>query len=116
MLSFLVDECVPRAVHDALAAAGYGVRLVRDELQGASDEQIVIRGRENGLVVLTEDRRFGFIAMGMGAPCSIIVLLLGDATPDDKALRLVSTLPGIVDSLADAVTVIGPTSIRRRPL
>jgi predicted nuclease of predicted toxin-antitoxin system len=72
--------------------------------------------RTNDQVVLTEDRRFGFIAIGSGPPNSVLVLLLGDTSPADKAARVISVLPGILDSLSDAVTVIGPTNVRRRPL
>lgn len=113
---FLNDECVPRAVHEALSRAGQQIALVRDLLPGAIDEDVLAFARSHGQVVLTEDRRFGFIAIGAGPPSSVVVLLLGDTAPSEKAARLLSVLPGILDTLADAVTVIGPTSVRRRPL
>jgi predicted nuclease of predicted toxin-antitoxin system len=74
--SFLVDECVPRAVHEALSRAGHEVILSRDVLPGANDEDVLAFARGRGL----------------------------------------SVLPGILDSLADAVTVVGAASVRRRPL
>lgn len=116
MPSFLIDECVPRAVHEAVSRAGYQIALVRDLLPGAIDEDILKFAQSHEQVVLTEDRRFGFIAIGAGPPNSVVVLLLGDSAPSEKASRLLSVLPGILDALADAVTVIGPTSVRRRPL
>lgn len=116
MPSFLIDECVPRAVHKALSRAGHQITLVRDQLLGAIDEDVLAFACGHGQIVLTEDRRFGFIAIGAGPPSSVVVLLLGDSSPSEKAARMLSVLPGILDSLADAVTVIGPTSVRRRPL
>lgn len=116
MLSFLIDECVPRDVSEAIARAGYQAVLVRDTLPGAGDEQVVSYAREHGHVVLTEDRRFGFIAINAGPPGGIVILLMGDAAPDVKAARVASVLPVIADALANAVTVIGPTNVRRRLL
>lgn len=114
MPSFLIDECVPRDVYEAIAQAGYGIVLVRDTALGADDEEVVVYAREHGHVVFTEDRRFGFIAMNAGAPCGVIVLLMGDAAPAVKAGRVASVLPSIANTLANAVTVIGPTHVRRR--
>jgi len=114
--SFLVDECVPRDVHETLSRAGYQVVLVRDQMPGIDDEQVLALARQSGHTVLTEDRRFGFIAIGAGPPSSVVVLLMGDAPPRDKADRVLSVLPGIIDSLGDAVTVISPASVRRRPV
>ena len=68
MLSFLIDECVPRDVHEAVARMGHKVVLVRETLLGADDEQVVSYAREHGHVVFTEDRRFGFIAINAGPP------------------------------------------------
>lgn len=90
--------------------------LARDVLQGATDEDVMTFARDAGHVVLTEDRRFGFIAIGMGAPAGVVVLLMGEAPPIEKANRLISVMPGIAGSLTHAVTVIGPTSARRRPV
>ncbi len=116
MPSFLIDECVPRDVHAALTGAGYEVVLVRDKLLGSEDEQVLAFARDNGLVVFTEDRRFGFIAIGAGPPGGVVVLMMGDASPTAKAARVASVMPSIAPSLANAVTVIGPTNVRRRTL
>jgi predicted nuclease of predicted toxin-antitoxin system len=114
--SFLIDECVPRAVHEALAAAGHRVVLVREVLQGACDEDVLTFARGESLVTLTEDRRFGLIAMSVGRPCSVVVLLLGELSPEQKAARLLAVLSEVINSLDDAVTVVGPTRVRRRAL
>lgn len=116
MPSFLIDECVPRDVCEALAGAGHKVVLVRDRLLGSGDEQVLAFARDNGLVVFTEDRRFGFIAMGAGQPGGVVVLMMGDASPAAKAARVASAMPSIAASLTNAVTVIGPASVRRRAL
>jgi len=114
--TFLVDECVSRDVAHAVRQAGHDIVLVRDVLPGAGDEAVVAYAREHGHIVLTEDRRFGFIAMNTRPSAGIVVLLMGNATPAAKAERLTQVLPSVSDSLSDAVTVISPTHVRRRKL
>ena len=118
MASFLVDECVARDVHEALQQLGHEVTLVSAHLQGASDEQIFEFATQHGLIVLSEDRRFGSVALNspVRPATGVVIILMGTASPPEKARRVASVMPGLVDSLPNNITVVGPTIIRRRPL
>jgi predicted nuclease of predicted toxin-antitoxin system len=114
---FLVDECVPRNVVDAVRALGHDAVLVRDVIQGASDEDVLRFAQGERRIMLTEDRRFGLLAMNSGAStCGVIVMTLDQLSPAQRARRLSEVLPTIAADIAGSVIVIGATRVRRRPL
>ena len=117
MASFLIDECVPRAVHEAVATLGHQIVLVRDVAPGVDDEDVLRLAQSDGHALITEDRRFGLLAISALAPTSgVLILALANASPLEKAKRVIAVLPTLIDSLAGSVVVIGPSTVRRRPL
>ena len=117
MARYLVDECVPRAVLDAVRALGHDAVLVRDIIQGASDEDVLKFAQEQNRIMLTEDRRFGLLAMNSGSSsCGVIILTLDTLAPTDRAKRVKEVLPALADDIAGSIIVIGATRVRRRPL
>jgi predicted nuclease of predicted toxin-antitoxin system len=116
--SFLVDECVARDVHEALRELGHEIILVRERFQGSDDEEIFQYASSNGLVVITEDRRFGSLAINypVRPTAGVVIVLMGNASPPEKAKRISSVLPALAGTLANNINVIGPTFVRRRPL
>lgn len=59
-MRFLLDVCVSsRSLTKLLTDLGHDVRLVTDLDPRAPDEQIVRLAREEGRIILTEDKDFG---------------------------------------------------------
>jgi predicted nuclease of predicted toxin-antitoxin system len=74
-LRFLVDECIPRAIVEALRSRGEEVEWVRDVARQASDREVVSRSVATRAVIITEDRDFGELVYGMGEVVHGIVLV-----------------------------------------
>ena len=88
MASFLVDECVPRSVHEMLGNEGHQVTLVRDVLLGANDESVLHFAGKKSLTLVTEDRRFGLLAMNAPVAAGVVIIVAGNISPNDKAKRV----------------------------
>lgn len=117
MARFLIDECVPRAVFETVLALGHDAVLVRDNILGATDEEVLESAQRQNRIMLTEDRRFGLLAINGGRPsCGVVILTLDKLSPAERAMRVHDVLPALVDEIAGSVVVIGPTRVRRRPL
>jgi predicted nuclease of predicted toxin-antitoxin system len=58
---FLVDESCDFAVVRALRAAGHDVKAIAEVCPGVSDEKVMEIGIEEGRVLLTEDKDFGWL-------------------------------------------------------
>lgn len=59
-MQFLADESCDFAVVRALRRAGHDVAAVADVARGAKDPEILRLAREQGRVLLTEDKDFGW--------------------------------------------------------
>jgi predicted nuclease of predicted toxin-antitoxin system len=114
--SFLVDECVPRSVYEMLGREGHQVTLVRDVLLGADDESVLRLAYETSLTLITEDRRFGMLAMNAPVSAGVVIIAAGNISPDEKAKRVRAVLPSLLTLIPGSVTVIGRTRVRRRPV
>jgi predicted nuclease of predicted toxin-antitoxin system len=114
---FLVDECVPRAVFNAVRALGHDAVLVSETMQGASDEDVLEFAQRQNRIMLTEDRRFGLLAINGGRPsCGVVILTLDKLSPAERAKRVSDVLPSLLGDTQGSVVVISPTRVRRRPL
>jgi predicted nuclease of predicted toxin-antitoxin system len=117
MAPILVDECVPSAVIEVLRELGCPLLLVRDEMCGAPDEEVLGRALGEGLVLITEDRRFGLLALSSAeSVAGVIVVSMGDASPSEKADRVRQVWTSICDELAGRLIVVGQTRVRARSL
>lgn len=118
MASFLIDECVPRRVHEALKNDGFEIFLVRDVLPGADDDDVLHLAYAQNRILVTEDRRFGLLAMssGISPSAGVVIISMGNAAPEEKAQRVRAVVPTLLDSISNSVTVIGRNRIRRRSL
>ena len=116
MASFLVDECVPRVVHEMLTCEGHTVTLVRDSLRGACDEDVLVFARDRDLALITEDRRFGLLAINARVAVGVVVVAMGNSSPEAKSARVQHLLPSLLSLIPGNVTVIGRTNVRRRSL
>jgi len=115
LIRLLADENVPVASIDRLRAAGLDVATVAS---GATDESILARAADEGRILLTLDRDFGWLALrGRGAlPPGVIYMRIRAARPESHATVLLSSLsdPGL--ALEGQFTVVGRTRVRQRRL
>jgi len=78
MLSFLIDENLPRQLVDEAQEHGHEARWVRDVLPGASDRAIFEELRSSGERLVTRDLRFAntvFARIGLEDAITGVVLI-----------------------------------------
>ncbi len=74
-IQFLADESCDFAVVRALRAAGYDVKAIVEVCPGVSDGEVMQIGAEEGRVLLTEDKDFGWLVFaGTGGSTSVIFI------------------------------------------
>ncbi len=102
-----------------LRLLGHDVVWVREDLRGLPDDQLLAIATDDGRIVLTEDRDFGYLAIALKQPTVGVIIAEVNALP--------GTLTEVSNHVADAVvalgddangwlTVIGPGRIRQRRL
>ena len=75
-MKFLVDVCAAsRSLLTTLADLGHDVLSARDRFPHASDEALLALAREEGRVLITEDKDFGELVFLRGLPHPGIVRL-----------------------------------------
>lgn len=119
-MKFLVDQNLSRRLAEALTEAGYGAVHASDYgMQRASDEQIMIRARDDGRIVLSADTDFGSLLARTRAssPSFVLVRRLTGRRVAEQAELLVANLPAVERDLElGAVVVVGEDRLRVRRL
>jgi len=84
-----VDECCPRALAEALTAAGFDVLYVAETEPGASDERLAELARDEGRIIVTQDYDFGEMAVRQGRyGAGLVVVACGSLPPVERAQRV----------------------------
>jgi predicted nuclease of predicted toxin-antitoxin system len=74
-IRFLADESCDFAVVRALRAAGHDVKAIAEVCPGISDHEVMRIGIQEGRVLLTEDKDFGWLVFaGTGGSASVIFI------------------------------------------
>lgn len=117
MAAFLVDECCPRAIVEALRAAGHDATYAADTNRRAEDQDLVVLAQKEGRVIVTEDFDFGelLVRRQLKAP-GAIVLHLPRSTPSERAARLIEVLTTTNLSFENHLTIVSARQIRQRVL
>lgn len=116
-IKFLADEGFSFPITSLLREMGYDVTWIGDIASGADDTEIFEISREDGRIILTEDKDFGEWAIRFGYKTSGIILLRIDA--DQKELRekrVLELFRNFSDRLRGHLTVIGNERFRFRKL
>lgn len=116
-MRFLANENIASATVDALRARGGEVVWVKQQMRGASDEEVLECARREERVLLTFDKDFGELAFRKGLPatCGIVLFRL-------KMPKGIADAAAIADRVATRddwkgrFSVVEPTRIRWREL
>ena len=116
-MRFLANENVASATVDTLRAHGKDVVWVKQQMRGASDEEILARARLEERILLTFDKDFGDLAFRKGLPaaCGIVLFRL-------KMPRTIADAAAVADRVVarddwkGRFSVVEPGRIRWRNL
>ncbi|WBQ09371.1 DUF5615 family PIN-like protein [Hyphomonadaceae bacterium ML37] len=108
-MRFLIDECVPREIANALARAGHDVTFVSPDHRGADDFEVANLAIRTARILVTTDNGFGDIAFRHGVHPPAIILL----RTLDEAL-IVQAVEQQQDTLFGCLTVITQRQARSR--
>ena len=116
-MRWLADECVAAGLVARLRAAGHDVVYMAEIAPAAGDIDVIGRARDEGRLLLTEDKDFGDLVFRRGAQAPGIVLLRIDPVMHElKAERLDAAIGRFGDGLVGRYTIIEPARFRSRPL
>lgn len=115
-MRFLADENRDLAVVRSLRSAGHDVLALAEETSRTVDAEVVALAAQEGRILLTEDKDFGWLAFvaGSGSQGVILVRLPGTARQGlgPSVLDLVATHG---EALRGSVTVLQPGHARITP-
>jgi predicted nuclease of predicted toxin-antitoxin system len=115
-VKFLLDVCAAsRPLHTTLVELGHDVLSAGDRFPHASDEALLTLAREEGRVLITEDKDFGELVFLHGLPHPSIVRLV-EMTPMERADAMRTLIERHADAMREgAIVVITGTRVRIRP-
>ena len=117
MLSFLVDEDLPRSLAPRLKMAGHDAVDVRDVgLRGKKDDEIRAYALKKGLTLLTGDIEFGNILHYPPKKNGTLLVRLDESISAETRVNIIiKTLEGLTPrELEHCVGVIGADGLRLR--
>jgi predicted nuclease of predicted toxin-antitoxin system len=118
VLRFLADESLDFAVVRTLRAAGHEVLAVCDSMPGAADSDLIALAAREQLILITEDKDFGWLVFASHAQSAGVILV---RFPGNAREALTQAIGDLVRSeganLADSFTVVQPGQVRisKRP-
>lgn len=111
----LADEGVDRQIVDMLREAGHEVLYVAEIEPGISDQVVLERSRERGVLLVTTDKDFGELVFRQGLYTNGVVLLrLAGLSQSKKAETVANVFAQHGSEMAQAFSVISPNMVRIR--
>ncbi len=93
-MKFLADECCDTGLVTSLRDDGHDVLYVLEKKAGVTDEEVLFEAYNDGRILLTEDKDFGYLEGEHYEPlkekCRSVVKMLGSMlkNPESFILRL----------------------------
>jgi predicted nuclease of predicted toxin-antitoxin system len=116
-MKFLVDENVGFTITNYLLEQGFDVKSVSELFPSRDDIFIIKTAYNEGRIIITNDKDFGYLIFKMQLPPPAIILFrIKDESPDEKinAIKNVLLLPE--EKIQNHFIVIDEKKIRIRPL
>ena len=116
-MQLIANENVPLLTVVALRDVGHDVIWARTDMPGHCDEEILSRAQREERIILTHDKDFGDLAFQVGLPasCGIVLVRMGNLSPEIIAQRTVQVL-GSRSDWAGHLAVIESHRVRMRSL
>lgn len=118
-MRFLVDECLPVRLAEALCACGHdAVHVVERGLNGKPDTDVMALAVDENRIMLSADTDFGELLASASSVAPSLILLRGFGGRSDARIRVVlDNLDQLDEYLrAGAIAVISKSRIRVRLL
>lgn len=116
-MRFLLDECCPRGLTQALRERGHDVVHVVDFARGAVDEDLAAHAEAEDRLIVTEDFDFGELAVRYATPTTGVVIVFCEGLgPAPTIARAVEAIDEQGQSLRGYLTIIETKRVRRRSL
>ncbi|HEX6860567.1 MAG TPA: DUF5615 family PIN-like protein [Caulobacteraceae bacterium] len=116
-MRLLVDECCPRAVTEALRAAGHDVLYVAESHASVTDAHVAALAAAEDRIIVTQDYDFSEMAVRDGAIKGGVVLI---ACPSlsifERAVRVTEVVAATGEELRGNLVIVEMRRVRRRPL
>lgn len=112
-MKFLVDANLGRKFVKLLQDAGHDTIFAKDMWPLSSDEEILAKARDEGRVVITNDKDFGELVFRLGKAAAGVILLRTITTDTDKRFELAR---GVLGKAEGNFIVVEEGRIRIRPL
>jgi predicted nuclease of predicted toxin-antitoxin system len=112
-MRFLADESCDFAAVRALREEGHDVLAVADAARGAKDPEVVRLARDQGRVLLTEDKDFGWYVYASGeGGVGVVLIRFPAASRRLLGLAVLEAVRSVADRLSRSFTVIEPGRVR----
>ena len=118
-MRLLVDENISGSLVQLLRAQGHDVVWVRDTLRGTPDDQLLVLATADDRIVITEDRDYGYLTIGLHQPAIGIIIAEINALPGpaiEVSKHVVAAVSSLGNDAKGWVTVIEPGRVRQRKL
>lgn len=114
-MRFVADECLDARIIQRLIEDGHDLVVVRTELTGRSDAEVLRLTEQHDAVLITEDKDFGELVFRLRAIHAGVILVRMPGTPGAEQAELVSrAILSRGDALLQAFTVITMNRLRIR--
>ena len=117
MIKFIIDENVGFTIVKYLRDQGFDTKSVSELFPARDDTFIIKRAYQEGRIIITNDKDFGYLIFKSGLPAlSIILLRFDDESPVLKinAIKTILSLPE--EKVQNHFIVASENKIRIRPL
>ena len=112
-IRFLADESCDFAVVRALRTVGLDVKAVAEVCPGVSDHEVMRLGIQEGRVLLTEDKDFGWLVFaGAGGGASVIFIRFPTQTRSVLPETIVEFVKQAGNKLIGSYAVVEPGRMR----
>lgn len=114
-MRFVADECLDARIIKRLVVDGHDLVVVRTELTGRKDEDVLRITRDRDAMLITEDKDFGELVFRLKAiHAGVVLVRMHGLTGAEQAQRVSQAVKDHGAELLNAFTVITGKRLRIR--
>jgi predicted nuclease of predicted toxin-antitoxin system len=116
-MRFLADENIHADLVAWFRSGGHDVSYAAETMPSEPDDSVLRRAREEGRVVVTDDKDFGNLVVHRRlSSAGVLLLRLRSPSVAERIRRLLAVWPSIEGRLQGSFTVISDRRVRVRPI